>query len=117
MRHLKSGRKFNRNNSHRKSMLYNLAISIFSHRQVITTAAKAKDVRKIVDKLITWGKSNTVHHNRLIYRVIKNRSLIRDVHDISNQYINRYGGYLQIIKLGFRKGDNAKMVVVKLINK
>ena len=117
MRHLKSGRKLNRNNSHRKSMLNNLASSIFHHKQVKTTFAKAKEVRKIVERIITWSKSDTVHHRRLIFTVIKNRSLIREIHSISNQYNNRHGGYLQIIKLGFRKGDNAKIVIVKLINK
>jgi len=99
-------------------MLYNLAASIFHHKQIKTTFAKAKDVRKVVDRLITWSKNNTVHHRRLMFKIIKDRSLIKSIHsDISNKYQNRHGGYMQIIKLGFRRGDNAKMVLVKLINK
>jgi len=118
MRHLKSGRKFNRNNSHRKSMLRNLAASILHHKQVKTTIAKAKDVRKIVERIITWGKKDTVHHRRLIFNILRDRSLVKNIHDdINDRCAGRNGGYLQIIKLGFRKGDNAKMVVVKLINK
>jgi len=99
-------------------MLSNLATSILYHRQVKTTLAKAKDVRKIVERIITWGKNDTVHHRRLIFRIVKDRSLIKDIcNNISNKYIERHGGFLQIIKLGFRKGDNAKMVIVKLVNK
>jgi large subunit ribosomal protein L17 len=106
MRHLKSGRKFNRNNSHRKSMLYNLAISIFYHKQIKTTAAKAKDVRKIVERIITWGKNDTIHHRRLIFRILKNKPLIQDIYkNIASAYKDRHGGYLQIIKLGFRRKD------------
>jgi large subunit ribosomal protein L17 len=99
-------------------MLYNLTTSIFQHKQIKTTFAKAKDVRKIVERVITWSKKDTVHHRRLIFSIVKDRSLIKDIQDnISKKYIDRCGGYLQIIKLGFRRGDNAKMVIVKLINK
>jgi len=117
MRHLKTGRKFNRNSPHRKSMLRNLAISIFHHKQIKTTIAKAKDVRRIVERIITWCKRDSIHSRRLVFNIIRDRSLVKYIHtNIHTKYSDRTGGYLKIIKLGFRKGDNAKMVVVKLVN-
>lgn len=117
MRHSKSGRKFNRSNSHRMAMLNNLAVSILKWKQVKTTSAKAKDVRRIVEKLITLGKKNTLHHKRLAFKIIKNRSLVKELFDkISTKYESRLGGYTQIIKYGFRKGDCADMSIIKLID-
>lgn len=117
MRHLKTGRKFNRSNSHRKAMLHNLTISMLYSKKIKTTLAKAKDLRRIIDKVISWGKKNTIYHRRLAFNIIRNNSLVQEVFkNIAPQYSKRNGGYLQIIKLGFRKGDSAKMVIVKLIN-
>lgn len=117
MRHLKKGRKFGRSNSHRKAMLNNLAISILKFGKIQTTSAKAKDVRKIVEKLISIGKNNTIHNKRRVFKVLKNRTLVKNLFDIiSIKYINKSGGYTRILKNGFRKGDCAPISVIELVN-
>lgn len=117
MRHFKTGRKFNRDTSHRKAMLNNLTYSILKMKLVQTTSAKAKDVRRIVDKLISLGKKDTIHHRQLAFKIIKNHALVKELFNkISVKYINKPGGYTQIIKNGFRRGDYAPMSIIKLID-
>merc|ERR1711862_562640 len=116
MRHLKRGRKFNRNSSHRLSMLNNLAVSILTHQTINTTIQKAKDIRRIIDKLISWGKADTLHARRLAYKILKNHNLVKKLfNNISIKYKSRQGGYTSIIRNGYRKGDNAPMSIIKLI--
>jgi len=117
MRHLKKGRKFNRTSSHRKAMLNNLAISILQHGQVMTTISKAKDVRRIIDRLITFGKTNTLHAKRLAYKILKSHIIVKNLFEkISPKYKDRQGGYTSIIKNGYRQGDNAPIAIIHLLS-
>merc|ERR1712224_99973 len=108
---------FNRSNSHRKAMLNNLTHSVLKWKIIKTTSSKAKDVRRIVDKLISLGKKDTIHHRQLAFKIIRDHSLVKELfNNISSKYVNRPGGYTQIIKYGFRRGDYAPMSIIKLMD-
>jgi large subunit ribosomal protein L17 len=118
MRHLKKGRKLHRSSSHRKAMLRNLAVSVLVHERVQTTEAKAKEVRRLVDRIITWGKRGDLHARRLAVRQVGSRTVVKRVFDeLGPRYANRPGGYTRILKAGFRHGDNAPMVVMELVDR
>ncbi|MFP4012946.1 MAG: 50S ribosomal protein L17 [Chitinispirillaceae bacterium] len=119
MRHLVSGRKLNRTASHRKAMLSNLAVSILENERVTTTLAKAKEVRSVVERLITYGKKgNDLHAIRLAARRINNKTVLKKLfEDIAPSYQDREGGYTRIIKVGDRKGDNAAMSIIELVGR
>jgi large subunit ribosomal protein L17 len=118
MHHLKKGRKLNRNSSHRRAMLQNLTCSIFKHDCVNTTSAKAKEVRRFVEKIVALAKKNTVHNRRLVYKKIKNRDLLKKIFDtIPVKYDKSIGGCTRIIKNGFRKGDGASMSLIQFVTK
>ncbi|MFP4163547.1 MAG: 50S ribosomal protein L17 [Chitinispirillaceae bacterium] len=119
MRHLVSGRKLNRTTSHRKAMLSNLAVSILDKERVTTTLAKAKEVRGVVERLITYGKKgNDLHAIRLAARRINNKTVLKKLfEDIAPSYKEREGGYTRIIKVGDRKGDNAAMSIIELVGR
>lgn len=118
MRHLRKGRSLHRSHSHRKSMLQNLAVSILVHERVQTTEAKAKEVRRLVDRIITWGKRGDVHSRRLTVRQVRDRTVVKRVFDeLAPRYMERPGGFTRIIKAGFRQGDNAPMVVMELVDR
>ncbi len=132
MRHLKSGRKFNRTASHRKAMLSNLAVSILDKERVTTTVTKAKEVRGVVERLITYGKKGTIHsirlaaskmriRNRVVQSknmVVKNKDILDKLFkDIAPSYKDREGGYTRIIRLNERKGDNAEMAIIELVGR
>ena len=118
MRHLKSGRKLNRTASHRRAMLANLATSLLDKERVRTTVVKAKEVRSVVERLITYGKKGTLHAIRLAERTLKNKDILKKLfNDIAVGYKGRQGGYTRVIKLGTRKGDNADMAIIELVGR
>lgn len=118
MRHLKSGRKLNRTASHRKAMLSNMAMSIIDHERIKTTLPKAKEVRSLVERMITYGKKGDLHGIRLLSKRVNNKDLImKIINDIAPGYASRDGGYTRILKLGPRKGDNAEMAIIELVDR
>jgi len=115
MRHLVAGRKLNRTSSHRKAMFSNMAVSILDNERITTTLAKAKEVRSVVERLITYAKRGNLHSIRLAERRIKNKTILKKLFDdIAPSYKEREGGYTRIIKLNERKGDNAPMAIIEL---
>lgn len=117
MRHLKKGRSLNRKSSHRKALLCNLAVSILTNGRVRTTEAKAKEVRGLVDRIITWGKRGDLHARRLAARQVRSRTIVKKVFDeLAPRYRDRPGGYTRIMKIGFRHGDNAPVVIMELVD-
>jgi len=118
MRHLKKGRSLHRSSSHRKAMLQNLAVSLLVHERVRTTEAKAKEVRRLVDRIITWGKRGDLHARRLAVRQVRSRTIVKRVFDeLAPRYMERPGGYTRILKAGYRQGDNAPMVLMELVDR
>jgi large subunit ribosomal protein L17 len=118
MRHLKKGRSLHRSSSHRKAMLQNLAVSLLLHERVRTTEAKAKEVRRLVDRIITWGKRGDLHARRLAVRQVRSRTIVKRVFDeLAPRYMERPGGYTRILKAGYRQGDNAPMVLMELVDR
>ncbi len=118
MRHLKKGRHLHRSSSHRKAMLRNLAVSLLIHERIRTTEAKAKEVRRLVDRIITWGKRGDLHARRLAVREVRSRTVVKRVFDeLAPRYRDRPGGYTRIVKAGFRHGDNAPVVVMELVDR
>jgi len=118
MRHLKSGRKFNRTASHRKAMLANLATSILDKERVKTTLTKAKEVRGVVERQITYGKKGDLGSIRLAAKTVKDKDVLKKLFDeIAPGYKDRQGGYTRIIKIGDRAGDNAPMAYIELVGR
>ena len=118
MRHRLKGRKLNRTSAHRKAMFKNLAASLIKYEQISTTLPKAKDLRPIVEKLITLGKKGTLHSKRLLLsKLPKDANITKLTEDFPNRYKNRNGGYTRIIKKGFRYGDSADMAIIELVDR
>jgi large subunit ribosomal protein L17 len=118
MRHLKSGRKLNRSASHRKAMLSNLASSVLDKERVTTTVAKAKEVRGVVERLITYGKRGGLHAIRLAARTVRDETVVKKLFDeIAPGYKQRNGGYTRVLKLAPRKGDNADLAIIELVGR
>jgi large subunit ribosomal protein L17 len=118
MRHRKSGRKLNRTGAHRKSMFRNMAGSLIEHEAIRTTLPKAKELRRVVEPLITMGKEDSVANRRLAFSRLRQRSLVTKLFDdLGPRYANRPGGYLRILKCGYRDGDNAPMAYVELVDR
>ncbi len=116
MRHGKKVKKLGRTKSHRKAMLANMAASLFLYHVIKTTEAKAKEVRKLADKLITLAKRGDLHAHRQVYDVIKDRKLVKKLFDeIAPKLMDREGGYTKLFKLSRRRGDGASLSVVKLL--
>ena len=117
MRHQKSGRRLNRNASHRKAMFRNMAASLIQYEQIKTTLPKAKELRRVAEPLITLGKTPTVANRRLAYDRLRNRVAVSKLFDdLGVRFKNRPGGYLRILKCGNRTGDNAPMAFVQLVD-
>ncbi len=117
MRHRKDHRKLGRNNAHREAMLRNLVTSLLEHGEVRTTDAKAKEVRRLADRMITLGKRGTLHARRQALRTIRSRDVAGRVFDVlADRYHERAGGYTRILKLGRRPGDNAAMSLIQLVS-
>ncbi len=118
MRHAKSGRKFNRTASHRKAMFANMAVALIKHEQIKTTLPKAKDLRGIVDRLITLGKRGDLHARRQALSVLRDSTIAAKLFkELAERYKDRPGGYTRVIKAGFRYGDMAPMALIELVER
>ncbi|WP_274427152.1 50S ribosomal protein L17 [Chelativorans sp. YIM 93263] len=118
MRHGKSGRKLNRTSSHRKAMFANMAASLIEHEQIVTTLPKAKELRPIVEKLVTLGKRGDLASRRRAIAAIRDEALVRRLFDtIAPRYAERHGGYTRVMKAGFRYGDSAPMAVIEFVDR
>ena len=118
MRHRKAGRKLNRNSSHRKALLKNLAIALIEQEIIKTTLPKAKELRKVIEPLITLGKEDTVANRRLAFNKLRSDAAVAKLFtEISVNAKERNGGYTRIIKAGFRPGDKADMAYIELVDR
>lgn len=117
MRHRKAGRKLSRTTSHRKAMLKNIVTSFIKHEKIVTTDAKAKELRKIAEKIITLGKKDSLHARRQALSFIRDKEVVKKLFEkLSPRYSEREGGYSRIVKIGYRAGDNAPMSSIELIS-
>ena len=117
MRHRKSGRKLNRNSSHRKAMFQNMANSLFLHEVIKTTLPKAKELRRVVEPLITKAKSDSVANRRHVFSKLRDDAMVAKLfNELGPFYKDRPGGYVRILKAGFRTGDKAPMALVQLVD-
>lgn len=118
MRHRKSGRQLNRNSSHRKAMFKNMANSLIEHEVIKTTLPKAKELRRFIEPIITASKEDNVSKRRLIFSRLRDRDSVTKLFDsLATRYKDRPGGYLRILKCGFRTGDTAPMAYVELVDR
>ena len=115
MRHRESGRKLNRNSSHRRAMFRNMAVSLIEHEVIKTTLPKAKELRRVAEPLITMAKTDNVAKRRLAFSRLRDRNIVTKLfNELGPRYKERPGGYLRILKCGFRTGDKAAMAIVEL---
>ncbi len=118
MRHRTSGRKLNRKSAHRKAMFANMAAALIKHEQIKTTLPKAKDLRRVVEKLITLGKRGDLHARRQVLAVLEDTALTAKLFDVlAPRYKERKGGYTRVLKAGFRYGDSAPMAIIELVER
>ena len=117
MRHKKSGRQLNRNSSHRKAMFKNMANSLFLHEAIKTTLPKAKELRRVVEPLITMAKSDSVANRRHVFSKLRDDEMVAKLFtELGPFYKDRPGGYVRVLKAGFRTGDKAPMALVQLVD-
>ncbi len=118
MRHKKSGRQLNRNSSHRKAMFRNMTVSLVRHEVIKTTVPKAKELRRIAEPLITLAKTDSLARRRLAYARLRDRDAVtRLFNELGPRCSSRPGGYLRILKCGYRTGDKAPMAIVELVDR
>lgn len=118
MRHRHGLRKLNRTTSHRLAMLRNMCVSLLRHEAIKTTLPKAKELRRVVEPIITLGKKDSVANKRLAFNRLRDREMVVKLFgELGPRYANRNGGYLRILKMGFRVGDNAPMAYVELVDR
>lgn len=118
MRHRKAGRQLNRNSSHRKAMFRNMACSLFEHELIKTTLPKAKELRRVAEPLITMSKVDSVSKRRLAFSRLRSKSAVGKLFsELGPRYAEREGGYLRILKCGYRAGDKAPMAYVELVER
>ena len=118
MRHRMSGRKLNRTKEHRKAMFSNMAAALIKHEQIKTTLPKAKDLRPIVEKLISMGKRGRLHDRRRAFAMLRDDATTAKLFDtLADRYADRSGGYTRVIKAGYRYGDTAPMAVIELVER
>jgi len=118
MRHRKSGRKLNRNSSHRKAMFSNMSASLIEYEMIKTTVAKAKELRGVAEPLITLAKQDSVHNRRIAFSRLRDKAAVGKLFsELGPRYESRPGGYIRILKCGFRPGDNAPMAYVELVDR
>ena len=118
MRHGKAHRKFNRTAEHRKAMFENMAASLIKHEQIVTTLPKAKDLRPIVEKLITLGKRGDLHARRQAIATLQDEKIVKKLFDVlAARYKDRQGGYTRVLKAGFRHGDSAPIGVIEFVDR
>jgi len=116
MRHNVKGRKLGTDASHTRAMLKSLAVAVFTSERIKTTETRAKEVRPLVDKVITWAKRGDVHSRRLAIAALGDKDLVAKIFNDKERYEGRPGGYTRILKLGPRKGDAAPMVIMELVD-
>ena len=117
MRHRKSGRTLGRKSSHRKAMYKNMAVSLIEHETIRTTLPKAKELRRVIEPLITLGKEDGVAHRRLAFDRLRDKAAVGKLFtELGPRFKDRPGGYLRILKIGFRAGDSAPMALVQLVD-
>ena len=118
MRHRKSGKQLNRNSSHRQAMFANMMVSFFHHERIVTTLPKAKELRRFAEPMITLAKDATVAKRRLAFSRLRDRqAVVKLFDDLGPHYLTRPGGYMRIVKYGFRAGDNAPLAIVELVDR
>ena len=118
MRHAKTHRKFNRRSDHRRAMLANLAASLIKHEQIITTLPKAKDLRPVVEKLVTLGKRGGLHARRQAIAQMRDIAMVKKLFEvIGPRYKDRNGGYTRVLKAGYRYGDSAPVAVIEFVDR
>jgi len=116
MRHRNINQRFGRDTSHRKALFSNMAMALLRHEKIETTVPKAKELRRKIDRLITLGKQDTLHARRLVYRIIKDRDLIKKLFsDLAVRFKDRPGGYTRIVRTGIRAGDAAPLGIIELV--
>lgn len=117
MRHRKSGRKLNRNSSHRKAMFRNMCVSMLMHESIKTTLPKAKELRRFVEPLITLGRTDTVANRRLAFARLRDDAAVAKLFtNVGPRFSERPGGYLRVLKAGFRAGDTAPMAIIQMVD-
>jgi len=118
MYHRRAKRRFNRTHEHRKAMFANLSQALIKHEQIVTTLPKAKDLRPVVEKLVTLGKRGDLHARRQAISQIKDSDIVKKLFDVLGpRYKARNGGYTRVLRAGFRQGDNAAMAVIELVDR
>lgn len=118
MRHGKAHRKFNRTAEHRKSMFANMAAALIKHEQIVTTLPKAKDLRPVVEKLVTLGKRGDLHARRQAISQLRDQAMVKKLFDVLGpRYKARNGGYTRVLKAGFRYGDSAPVAVIEFVDR
>ncbi|WP_416898262.1 MAG: 50S ribosomal protein L17 [Minwuia sp.] len=118
MRHRKKGRRFGRSASHRKAMLANMANALIKHEQITTTLPKAKDLRPVVEKLVTLAKRGGLHARRQAYAQLPEEAMVAKLFDVlAERYADRPGGYTRIVKAGFRYGDASPMAIIEFVDR
>src|SRR5262245_48602296 len=118
MRHGNAHRKFNRRSDHRRAMFANMAASLIRHEQIVTTLPKAKDLRPIVEKLVTLGKRGDLHARRQAIAEMRDIAMVRKLFDvIGPRYKERQGGYIRVLKAGYRYGDSAAVAVIEFVER
>ena len=117
MRHKKLGRKLSRKSAHRKALMSNLASALITHKKIKTTDAKAKELRRFIEPLVTFAKRGDLHSRRQVLKKIRHKTIVRELFEsIGPTYANRNGGYTRIIKLGFRDNDCAPVSIVEFVD-
>ena len=118
MRHANAHRKLNRTSEHRRAMFANMAAALIKHEQIMTTLPKAKDLRPVVEKLVTLGKRGDLHARRQAIAQMRDIAMVKKLFEvIGPRYKDRHGGYTRIMKAGFRQGDNAAMAVIEFVDR
>ena len=118
MRHRRLGRKLNRTASHRRALFANMANALIKHEQIKTTLPKAKELKRVADKLITLGKKGGLHRRRQAFATLRDDAMVAKLFDVlAERYADRPGGYTRVLKAGYRYGDNAPMAVIELVDR
>ena len=118
MRHRMGGRKLNRTSSHRKAMLSNMAVALLDHEQITTTLPKAKELRRVAEKMITLGKRGNLHARRRAYAFLRDNEMVAKLFGaLAERYKDRHGGYTRVLKKGFRYGDSTPMAIIEFVDR
>ena len=118
MRHRRAGRRLNRTPSHRRALFANMAAALIKHEQIVTTLPKAKELRRVMDRLMTLAKRGNLHSRRLAISRVRDEAMVKKLFDeLGPRYKDRSGGYTRVLKAGFRYGDSAPMAVIELVDR